>query len=78
MFATVLLYLIVAFVIFFTFLGIKRMFQVFFVSGSCCDSKKGLGSLRVKTAAAAVIVRTENSSEDRAWRDFAKFCIQSL
>ena len=46
MFATVLLYLIVAFVIFFTFLGIKRMFQVFFVSGRCCDSKKGLGSLR--------------------------------
>ena len=40
----ILLYAIVAFVVIFTFLGIKRMFQVFFVSGSCCSSKKGLGA----------------------------------
>lgn len=44
MLAKILLYAIVAFVIVFTFIGIKRMFQVFFVSGSCCGTKKGLGS----------------------------------
>lgn len=44
MYSKILLYAIVAFVVIFTFLGIKRMFQVFFVSGSCCDSKKGLKS----------------------------------
>lgn len=44
MFSKILLYVIIAFVAFVTFIGIKRMFQVFFVSGSCCSSKKGLAA----------------------------------
>jgi hypothetical protein len=38
----ILLYAIIAAVVFFTFLGVKRVFTVFFVGGSCCSNGKGL------------------------------------
>ncbi|MDY6321826.1 MAG: hypothetical protein SPL30_02815 [Succinivibrio sp.] len=38
----ILLYAIIAVVVLCTALGIKRIFTVFFVSGSCCSSGKGL------------------------------------
>lgn len=40
--STILLYAIIAVVVFMTFLGVKRVFQVFFVTGSCCSNGKGL------------------------------------